>query len=280
LISQARTIKAIKGTQITLDIPLTDALNKKYMSPYLAAYTLPAVSKEMGVESLSITLNPTCSGKALGGDAGAPCETEAIGFPAWTVDSFARQVNVTGFNRFIEVAKNASRITIENAAFFRDADTDNSAGYPGDIRLEGSQVLIQDCGQYGRKTAKAFAVAAEAQTQGPNAVLRHVVQSTTQQLYPHQRWAHGFLAEDTDATVDLLNRNTAGSGHGWSINAGVGWNVRGEVDVESPPLGINWCIGCSGKVDSASNGTFVEKGSAVTPKSLFAAQLAKRQGKS
>lgn len=278
MISQPRTVKSISGKNVTLDIPLTDSLNTKYMSSYLAAYTPPTGSKEMGVESLSITLSPTCSGEALDGDAGVLCETPGISFPAWTMDSFVRQVNMTGFNRFIEVAQNASRVTIENVAFFRDADTDNSAGYPEDIRLEGSQVLIQDCGQYGLSTAKAFAVAAEAQTAGPNAVLRHVVQSSVQQLYPHQRWAHGFLSEDTDATVDYINRATAGSGHGWAINAGVAWNARGNVQIESPPLGTNWCIGCTGKEVSGSNGTFVNSKAAVTPQSLFAAQLAKRKG--
>ncbi|KAI1383484.1 uncharacterized protein F4822DRAFT_79231 [Hypoxylon trugodes] len=275
LVQQPRAIQAINGNKVTLDVPLTDALNKKYMSPYLATFTAPGISQEIGIENLSITLNPTCSGSALNKKNG--CGAEAISVAPWTQDSYIRQVNVTGFNTFINVQNNASRITIDHVSLFRDHDTDNAAGYPSDIAIMGSQVLVQDSGQYGLKTAKAFSVATQAGTPGPNAVLRHVVQSDLQQIYPHQRWAHGLLAEDTDAGVIYFNRATAGSGHGWAINAGVAWNVRGGVTVQSPPLGVNWGIGSTGKV-TQTNGSMVDTGSAVTPKSLFSAQLAKRKG--
>lgn len=272
---QPRVIGSIKGKDVTFTVPLTDALDKKYMSPYLATFSSPATSHEIGLENLSITLSPSCSGVAL--NTKGECNTEAISVLPWTVDSYVRQVNVTGFNTFVNVQYNASRITIEKVGLFRDRDTDKSAGYPADIAVLGSQVLIQDSGQYGRKTAKAFSVATQAGTPGPNAVLRHVVQSDIQQIYPHQRWAHGILAEDTDAGVIYFNRGNAGSGHGWAINAGVAWNVRGAVQIQSPPLGVNWGIGCTGAVSKDTNGSMVDTGTAVTPQSLFSAQLAKRK---
>ncbi|KAI1382430.1 hypothetical protein F4677DRAFT_458543 [Hypoxylon crocopeplum] len=276
LVQQPRIIKGIEGKKVTLTVPLTDALDEKYMSPYLAAFTPPFVTQEIGLENLSIKLSPTCSGVALNSNNG--CNAEAISVSPWTVDSYIRQVNITGFNTFINVQNNASRITIDHVGLFRDKDTDKSAGYPADIGIMGSQVLVQDCGQYGIKTAKAFSVATQAGTPGPNAVLRHTIQSDLQQIYPHQRWAHGFLAEDTDAGVLYINRGNAGTGHGWAISAGVAWNVRGDVNISSPPLGVNWGIGTTGGVEKETNGSMIDTGTAVTPQSLFGAQLAKRKG--
>lgn len=187
-------------------------------------------------------------------------------------------MNITGFNSFLDIQSNSSRITVQRLGLIRDADTDNGAGYPADITIKGTQVLVRDSGQYGLSTAKAFAVVTQAGTPGPNAVVRHVTQSSAQQLYPHARWAHGFLADDTDASVSFINRGTSGSGQGWSINAGVAWNVRGDVQIQSPPLGVAWGIGSTGKIVSPTNGTMIQSGSAVTPKSLFDAQLSARQG--
>ncbi|KAI1444486.1 hypothetical protein F5Y02DRAFT_156581 [Annulohypoxylon stygium] len=277
VMQQPRIIGAIKGNKVTLTVPLTDALDKNNMSPYLAPYTPPSSASEIGLENLSLTLKPSCSGVILSSTNG--CNSEAISVAPWTVDSYIRSVNLTGFNTFINVQYNASRITLDHVGLVRDRDTDKGAGYPADIAIMGSQVLVQDCGQYGIKTAKAFSLATQAETPGPNAVLRHKVQAPDlQQIYPHQRWANGILAEDTDAGVIYQNRNTAGSGHGWTITGGVAWNVRGPSTIQSPPLGVNFAVGVSGKIDKSSNGTMVSSGKAVTPQSLFSAQLAKRKG--
>ncbi|KAF7556972.1 hypothetical protein G7Z17_g1045 [Cylindrodendrum hubeiense] len=247
----------------------------KYMDSYVAVYTAPATSNEMGIENLSVTLNPTCSGYVF--DVTDPCNAAGIWMTPWTVDSFVRNVNMTGFNNAIDVQHNASRITIDTVAFFRDRDTDRPGGYPTDINISGSQVLVRDSGQYGLATAKAFAVITQARVPGPNAVLRHTIQSSLQELYPHQRWAHGLLVEDTDASVLFIDRQTAGSGQGWTMNAGVAWNTRGPINVQSPPLGVNWAIGSSGTVDATANGTMLKTGKSVTPRSLFAAQLHERR---
>lgn len=244
------------------------------MNPYLSVYTPPTTSAEIGLEDFSVTLSPTCSGVAL---SNSTCTAPAISVSSWTVDSYIRRVNLTGFNNFIVVQNNASRITMSNLGFYRDKDTDNSAGYPADISIAGSQVLVQDSGQYGLTSAAAFAMITQGRAPGPNAVVRHVARGARQQLYPHQRWAHGFLADHTAAPVELVNRGTAGSGQGWPISAGVAWNARGAVRIQSPPLGVNWGVGVTGPITD-SNGTFVSSGAAVSPASLFDAQLARRRG--
>lgn len=266
-------IKSISGNNITFTVPLTDALNKRYMNPYLSAYTPPPTSAEIGLEDFSVTLPLTCSGVALSNDT---CTAPAISTSSWTVDSYIRRVNLTEFNNFITVQNNASRITLSNIGMYRDKDTDKSAGYPADISIAGSQALVQDSGQYGLPSAAAFAVITQGRAPGPNAVVRHVARGARQSLYPHQRWAHGFLADHTAAPVELVNRGTAGSGQGWSINAGVAWNASGAARIQSPPLGVNWGVGVTGPVTDSS-GTFVSSGAAVSPAGLFDAQLARRK---
>jgi hypothetical protein len=244
------------------------------MKPQLVAYDPPDLSTEMGIENLSVKLSPTCSGVILTADN---CTAPAIDVPSWTADSWIRNVNLTGFNSFISVASNASRITIQGVGMFRDANSNGDQGWASDITVEGSQILVVDSGQYGLSTARGFAVVTSSTTPGPNAILRHTVQSASlQQIFPHQRWAHGLLVEDTAAPVLFNNRATAGSGQGWTISGAVAWNVQGNVNISSPPLGVNWCIGCTGEKDSHSNGTFIDANQSVVPGSLFAAQLKAR----
>lgn len=261
-------IKAINGTQITLRTPLTDALDAAYMNPELIAYTAPERHAEMGLANLHIKAPTTCSGAPLNSTA---CNAPAVLFPPWTVDSWVRDLTLTSFNSFIQVHRDAARITIQDVKMDRTRDISGSA-LPIDILLAGSQVLVQDCSQTGLATARCFTVATDSLAAGPNAILRHSSSSNEQTIYPHERWATGLLVEDTAVPVLFVNRGTKGSGHGWSMSGGVGWNLRGPAKVESPPLGLNWCVGCVGE----GNGTFIRPGEEVRPESLFGAQLEAR----
>ena len=62
---------------------------------------------------------------------------------------------------------------------------------------------------------------------------------------------------------------------------GVGWNVQAPIlQIQSPPTGENYCIGCIGtptdRSHAPSNGTFIALNEVVNPRSLFAAQLVAR----
>lgn len=260
----------MSNNTITLSAPLTDSLDSRYMSPYIIAYTPPPTAAEVGIEQLSLSLETSCSGSSINSDV---CNGPAIRFSSWTVDSWARNLSLANFNNFVDVAYNASQITIQGVSMYRDADVTGTA-LPAGITITGSRVLVQDCGHYGSAEARSFTVMTGSVTPGPNVVRRHVTQSNSQTIYPHQRWAHGLLVEDTNVPVLFVNRGTKGTGHGWSINAGVGWNLRGQASFESPPLGVTWCVGCSGK--TSGNGTYANAKAAVSPTSLFDAQLQNR----
>ncbi|KAF9771657.1 hypothetical protein IL306_010713 [Fusarium sp. DS 682] len=266
-------ISGVYGNNITLKIPLTDNLDSAYLEPELIVYTPPEVNVEMGIRDLQIEVPDTCSGAPI---TDKTCNSAAVRFPSWTVDSWASGLTLKGFNKFFQIDQDAARITIQNSTMNRDKDISGSA-LPFDILIQGSQVLVQDCEQVGIPSARCFSVATGSLTPGPNAVLRHKTQSESQTIYPHQRWAQGLLVEDTSVATYFVNRNTKGSGHGWSINGGVGWNIDGKAEFESPPTGINWCIGCGEKGnDPKGNATLLESGKRVEPQSLFEAQLENR----
>jgi hypothetical protein len=135
--------------------------------------------------------------------------------------------------------------------------------------------------------------------------VNHFTEQSTQQIQPHERWASGFLVDSTDAVFSLINRGILGSGQGWAISAGmsasltaftsqfsllqllthlyegIGWNVKSStIQIQSPPTGVNYCIGCIGRVvdkpGAPNNGTFIALNKIVEPPSLFTAQLAAR----
>jgi hypothetical protein len=256
---------------ITVDIPLTDALDAKYIVPEVATYTTLNVTSEMAVENLAITLSPTCSGAILTDNA---CIKSAISITAGSTDSWLRNLKLTGFNFFVITEPWAMRVTIESVEMYRDNGSDITAGLPMDITIQGTQNLVNDCSSYGSDKAIAFPVVVQSLTAGPNAVLNHYSQLGDNTISPHQRWAHGFLIENSDVSIALENRRYYGTGQGWAINAGVGWNIdASNIEVESPPLGINWCVGCKGTKSLEGNGTFVQEGNSVQPESLYWSQL-------
>jgi hypothetical protein len=188
------------------------------MDGQVVAYTAPAAaSTEAGLENLSISLEPTCSGSILNN---TDCSSHGILFNRYTTDSWVRNVDMIGFNQFVFVGDMAMRITVENVAMHRTDDTDKGAGSPADISISGTQVLVTGCSTHGEKNASSFSVVTGALVPGPNAVVNHSTEQSSQQIQPHQRWASGLLVDSSNAHLSFINRGTFGTGQGWTINAG------------------------------------------------------------
>lgn len=267
---QPRKIVSIENQTIKVDVPLTDGLDARYMQAMIASYKYPEhASSEVGLESLAIVLNPSCSGKVL---TDTTCTGGAVAISPWVRDSWVRDLRLSGFNFFVLAKPWAFRITIESVKMYRDHDSDISAGLPADITLQGTQVLVYQCSSHG--SGQTFPIVTQSLTAGPNAVVEHYSQQRNNIISPHQRWAHGLLVENSRTSLVLGNRGYYGTGQGWSINAGVGWNIGSpNVDVSSPTLGMNWCVGCGTKKMVEGNGTFLDSGNTVEPKSLYWTQL-------
>ncbi len=266
-----RIIAAIAGNRITVDVPLADSYDARYLNPpgtTVAKYTFAGRISEVGLESLRVS---------------APVRTVPINQPLFgllkanaVADGWVRDVVALETENSLLLDQNVKRFTIQDLSILRTTVADGSAGYPLEVQFNGSQILVL------RGTIKGdnlYTYCTGARSTGPNVVLHATATGDHTRLEPHARWSVGFLADNVthDDALNLVNRGTAGSGHGWTIGWGVLWNsTAANLNVQKPPGSMNWAIGSKGR--QAGDGTFESLGAPVAPGSLYLAQLCERLG--
>jgi hypothetical protein len=287
-ISTLRVVTSRQGNELRLDVPLTDSYDKEYLPPEGAEVTKVQVSgriEQVGIESLHIL---------------APARKVAFTDPLFRAmhltgvrDGWIRDILIDDTTEGIDVNGDASRITIENV-FVRHTTTITSPAKPADFLLGGTQLLVTNCGSKGNEL---FYVMTGARNQGPNVVLNCKFLGNGH-VQAHQRWATGFLVDNTqvpDGGIDMMNRGEMGSGHGWTMGWGVVWNSSAaSLVIQNPPGAANWSIGTSGAELAAPmkimgvrgrdlgpdlpQGFIESRNHRVAPESLYRAQLAERLG--
>jgi hypothetical protein len=186
----------------------------------------------------------------------------------------------------------ARRITIDHVDVLQRIPIQSSAKNFG-FSLAGTQTLVMRSSLTGDKV---FFAATQAREQGPN-VLLYCTFTGDQSVEPHQRWGTGFLVDNVTVhggAINLFNRGTMGSGHGWTMGWGVVWNSSADtLSIQNPPGAINWAIGDIGQrvgrpipITGAGykgrpdlpEGLFDSPGKRVQPESLYLQQLSDRLG--
>ncbi len=274
LMHAERTVAAISGQQLTLDVPLADSYDAKYLSPpgpSVSKYTFAGRISHVGVEGLQVfapaTATPITAAQyqVLDISAAEDC---------WVSDLTMRETVNS-----IHLAATTRRITLQDLTLTRTLPADGSAGYPLEITLEGTQNLVQRASMQGDNI---YTYSTGARVTGPNVYLNATGSGTHNRAEPHQRWSTGLLADQVSGeAINLFNRATAGSGHGWAIGWSVVWNGQAStLEIEQPPGSQNFAIGCIGKqTASTAPGEFDSLGTHVLPKSLYLAQLCVRRGR-
>jgi hypothetical protein len=271
-----RVVDSVDGDRITLDVPLSDALDSKFTAASLVRYSFAGRISEAGVEGLRIV---------------APFEDVPISDPQYTAlrmdaveDGWVRDLDIQETQNGIVIGPGAKRLTLTNVRVTHSAAHSGSAA-PADFSLQGTQILVDRCSVSGEGT---WPVVTQAEVTGPLVALNFTADHGG--VAPHQRWATGLLVDGgkfpggTERRPGLAfsNRTTAGSGHGWDIGWAVGWNVSSPfLLVQQPPGALNWCIGCVGKavtIGDIPNGIFDSPGKMVDPASLYLHQLRDRIG--
>ena len=271
-----RVVDSVEGDRITLDVPLSDALDSKFTAASLVHYSFPGRITEVGVEGLRIT---------------APFEDVPITDPQYSAlrmdaveDGWARDLEIRDTQNGIAIGPGAKRLTLTNVRVTHSAAHTGSAA-PADFSLQGTQILLDRCSVTGEGT---WPVVTQAEATGPLVVLNFTADHGG--VAPHQRWTTGLLVDggkfpggtERRPGVAFSNRGTAGSGQGWGIGWAVAWNVNSPfLLVQQPPGALNWCIGCTGTpvtVDGTPNGIFDSPGKMVEPASLYLHQLRDRIG--
>ncbi len=276
-----RKITAISGNKITVDVPLADSYNSKYLNPPGTEVSVIKPAERVthaGIEHLHIQCPP------LEIDYGrAPFSAVRVGGDdCWIKDIYAEET----MNTTILAGK---RITVEKV-IVKHTYPNLGASKPTDFSIEGSQNLIDRCRVTGDNEYFVWTGSLEP---GPNVILNSTFNGHGSRIQPHQRWSTGLLVDNCrvpEGGIDFMNRGVAGSGHGWTMGWAVAWNCTAKTYViQNPPGVINWAIGCIGKREQTARlfdstpilaeGIFDSYGKHVDPPSLYLAQLNERLGK-
>ncbi|HEX2675376.1 MAG TPA: hypothetical protein VHM19_02020, partial [Polyangiales bacterium] len=238
-----RVVTGKMGNQITLDAPLPDALDRRWLQPKgarIVRYTFDGRIDRVGIESLRVVApkRRTSNDKPF---------FTGVTFDAIT-NGFMRDMVFEELTAGIVLGETSKWITVQDVTLRRTAIIDGGAGYPFMISVYGQQTLVQRCHTIGDR---AFSYATQVFAVGPNVVLDFRADGEERnELEPHQRWGTGLLVDNAHVStgIDLHNRGIMGTGHGWTMGFGVIWNSEAaRISVQYPPNAPNWSIGSLGE---------------------------------
>lgn len=277
-----RTIVRVEGDRLTLDVPLSDSFDSRYLAPTggsVVKWVHAGRVSRIGVESLQIIAPPQSVEISQR-------HHQAIRMRE-TTDAWLRDIAIVDTVNSVGIGQGSRRVTVENVRITHSVAT-KGAAKPADFSADGSQILFHRCSATGDNV---FYFVTGARATGPNVLLNCVFHGNGH-IQPHQRWATGLLVdgcEVPESGIEFMNRGEMGSGHGWTIGWSVAWNcVARSYIIQQPPGSMNWAIGCRGTRErsgmpfghqpSLPEGIFDSHGVPVAPASLYAAQLAQRLG--
>ena len=271
-----RVVESVDGDRLTLDAPLSEALDSRFTSASVVRYSFPGRIAEVGVEGLHIA---------------APFDNVPVADPQCSAvlmdavqDGWARDLEIRGTQNGIVIGPGAKRLTLANVSVIHSAAYSGLAA-PVDFALQGTEILLDRCRVEGEGT---WPVVTQAEMTGPLVLLNFTADHGG--VAPDQGWATGLLVDGgkfpggTERRPGLAFTGgvTAGSGHGGGIGWAVAWNVSSPfLLVQQPPGAMNWCIGCIGtplRSGHTPDGVFDSPGKMVVPASLYLQQLRDRLG--
>lgn len=269
IVSYENRITAVQNNQITVDIPVVQAIDAKYGGGHIIKVDYPNRIVQCGVENMLITSQFTHE------------EDEAHGWTSIKLENtencWVKNVTAKNFGYSCVELSSAYRTTIEDCAMLDPVSiTTGSRKYSFNIN-SGSFNLFQRC--YTRGGRHDFVTG--ARVAGPNVFLDCLAENTLNDIGPHHRYATGILFDNIHGgQMRVQNRKDMGTGHGWAGAQTMFWNLEtmdNEIKVESPKGAMNWGIGCSGYIQSGT-GYWEQWSQPVLPRSLYLQQLKDRLG--
>ena len=272
-----RVIKSIDGNRITLDAPLTTALDRALGGGSVSRYEFPGRIEHVGVENLRCVSEH-------------PGDREEHAWVCVNLDkvenAWVRQLTARHFVSYVvNTQADTKWLTIEDCS--AQDPVFEVASYRGRIFSIGGQLtLVQRCvSDHARRDfTTGFAAA------GPNVFLQCLAREALDYSGPVESWASGILYDHVvirGNALRLFNRGIDGQGSGWAAANSVLWNCEAtDLQVQSPPGAYNLALGCRGDVTDDWLGHTPDaaalrdtgRGGPIPPASLYLAQLAERKG--
>jgi hypothetical protein len=265
-----RRIVAIDGETVTLDVPITTAIDARYGGGTVQAYQWPGRIGNVGVEDLRLASQPT-GDRPLDEDHAWYGITVENAQNAWV-----RRVEFEGFaGGAVALWESTKWITVEDCISL--APISEIGGFRRHTFFNQGQLsLFLRCwSEHGRHD---FAVGHCAP--GPSAFVNCRTRESLADSGPLESWASGVLYDNVRIdgnSLNLVNRWADPPGTGWSAANCVLWQCRAStIGCFRPPTANNWAIGCWAAF--SGDGSFEARSDFVRPMSLYQAQLRERVG--
>lgn len=263
-----RMITAVNGNTITIDVPLTTALDTTYGGGYVAKYQWDGRIDNVGIENLQLISEYDKNN----------LKDEEHTWMAITVgnatDAWVRQVSFLHFaGSSVMILESAKRVTVEDC-ISQQPVSEIGGERRNTFYTAGQQTLFQRCVAYDGIHDFAAGYCAP----GPNAFVQ------CESNLPHDfsggidSWSSGILFDVVNVDGNALrfgNSGQDGQGAGWAAANSVFWNCSAaRIDCYKPPTAQNWAFGSWSQF--AGDGYWGESNNSINPRSLFYAQLSER----
>ncbi|MCE5278288.1 MAG: hypothetical protein ABFD92_20750 [Planctomycetaceae bacterium] len=263
-----RVITKIEGDTVTVDAPITCAIEDQWGGGEVYKYRWPGRIEQVGVEGLRAE-------SVFEGDSDEKHAWDLVHLSC-VQDAWVRDVTAVHFAySCVNVAATAGRITVQDCRCL-DPVSKITGGRRYSFALAGQLTLVQRC--TARNGRHDFVM--HSRVPGPNAFVDCKAENCHADSGPHHRWSTGTLYDNvTCGPLNVQNRRRSGTGHGWAGAVVVFWNCTAtSLDCQKPPTSQNFAIGCIAPKISG-RGHIESPGQRVEPRSLYLTQLQERLGK-
>jgi hypothetical protein len=266
-----RSIVSVEGNKITLDAPITTALDTAFGGGTLIPYQWEGRISQTGVENLICRSTYNQHSPKDEDHRWMAVTLENVS------DAWVRQVSFEHFaGSAVAVLETARRVTVEDCRSLAPvSEIGGQRRYT--FYTSGQQTLFQrNYAEYGYHD---FAVGFCAP--GPNAFVQCEAHLPFNFSGTIDSWASGVLFDIVNIDGNAIrfgNRGQDGQGAGWSAANSVLWQCSAaRIDCYRPPGANNWCFGAWAQF--SGDGYWGESNEHIQPRSLYYAQLSDRVGK-
>ena len=265
-----RTITAIEGSTVTLDAPLTTALEPRFGGGKLQAYQDDGYINDVGVENLRCESTYDAANPHDEQHAWNAIDLHAVR-DGWVSDV----VGVHFAGSIVQVGAKVERVTVQDCASL--APVSELAGYRRlAFHSRGQQTLFLRCTT--EQGQNDFTVG--YLTGGPNVFLDCTARETSGWSGSIGSWSSGLLFDGVSidgGTLRIDNMETWNQGVGWAAANSVIWGSEASTVISRQPPGAhNWAVAVWGQF--IGDGRWSQSNQFANPRSLYRAQLAARLG--
>lgn len=292
-----RVITAIDGDQITIDAPLSNAIEWQWGGGQLFKANEEHRIEQVGIENMRAIsdFDPSKTDTKM--------DNEELDAPYYSDEDHAERFvmlnsvknawvrEVDGYHlsyALVQIGRQAKWVTVQDSEVY-DMVSIITGGRRYSIFIQGQMNLVQR--NYTETSRHAFVF--ESRVQGPNVIYdsKGIQEYNTSE--PHHRWSTGGLYDNVSARINIRDRAWLGSGHGWAGANYVTWNTEGGLVAQKPPTAQNYAIGhvsngegkpvlplVPNEYDTRprEDGYWESEGQHVALKSLYVQQLQDRLG--